>query len=279
MEKYTTHIKAKTRLMDINIEELWKYKDLIYLFVKRNIVTKYKQTILGPLWLILNPVMTVSLYTLVFGNIAQMSTDGCPQFAFYLTSNALWSYFSLCLTQTSTTFTANAAVFGKVYFPRLTMPIATVVTGMLDLIVQLGLLVITLIIYVMTGIHLKIGVSLLLVPVLIIQIALLGLGCGIIVSALTTKYRDLAILVTFGAQLWMYVSPVVYPIAQIPAKYLGWYMLNPIAPIMTIWRYAFLGAGEPVYSFWAISWIETFVVLIVGILLFNKVEKTFMDTV
>ena len=279
MEKYTTHIKAKTRLMDINIEELWKYKDLIYLFVKRNIVTKYKQTILGPLWLILNPVMTVSLYTVVFGNIAQMSTDGCPQFAFYLTSNALWSYFSLCLTQTSTTFTANAAVFGKVYFPRLTMPIATVVTGMLDLIVQLGLLVITLIIYVMTGIHLKIGVSLLLVPVLIIQIALLGLGCGIIVSALTTKYRDLAILVTFGAQLWMYVSPVVYPIAQIPAKYLGWYMLNPIAPIMTIWRYAFLGAGEPVYSFWAISWIETFVVLIVGILLFNKVEKTFMDTV
>ena len=279
MEKYTTHIKAKTRLMDINIEELWKYKDLIYLFVKRNIVTKYKQTILGPLWLILNPVMTVSLYTLVFGNIAQMSTDGCPQFAFYLTSNALWSYFSLCLTQTSTTFTANAAVFGKVYFPRLTMPIATVVTGMLDLIVQLGLLVITLIIYVMTGIHLKIGVSSLLVPVLIIQIALLGLGCGIIVSALTTKYRDLAILVTFGAQLWMYVSPVVYPIAQIPAKYLGWYMLNPIAPIMTIWRYAFLGAGEPVYSFWAISWIETFVVLIVGILLFNKVEKTFMDTV
>ena len=279
MEKYTTHIKAKTRLMDINIEELWKYKDLIYLFVKRNIVTKYKQTILGPLWLILNPVMTVSLYTLVFGNIAQMSTDGCPQFAFYLTSNALWSYFSLCLTQTSTTFTANAAVFGKVYFPRLTMPIATVVTGMLDLIVQLGLLVITLIIYMMTGIHLKIGVSLLLVPVLIIQIALLGLGCGIIVSALTTKYRDLAILVTFGAQLWMYVSPVVYPIAQIPAKYLGWYMLNPIAPIMTIWRYAFLGAGEPVYSFWAISWIETFVVLIVGILLFNKVEKTFMDTV
>ena len=279
MEKYTTHIKAKTRLMDINIEELWKYKDLIYLFVKRNIVTKYKQTILGPLWLIINPVMTVSLYTLVFGNIAQMSTDGCPQFAFYLTSNALWSYFSLCLTQTSTTFTANAAVFGKVYFPRLTMPIATVVTGMLDLIVQLGLLVITLIIYVMTGIHLKIGVSLLLVPVLIIQIALLGLGCGIIVSALTTKYRDLAILVTFGAQLWMYVSPVVYPIAQIPAKYLGWYMLNPIAPIMTIWRYAFLGAGEPVYSFWAISWIETFVVLIVGILLFNKVEKTFMDTV
>ena len=279
MEKYTTHIKAKTRLMDINIEELWKYKDLIYLFVKRNIVTKYKQTILGPLWLILNPVMTVSLYTLVFGNIAQMSTDGCPQFAFYLTSNALWSYFSLCLTQTSTTFTANAAVFGKVYFPRLTMPIATVVTGMLDLIVQLGLLVITLIIYVMTGIHLKIGVSLLLVPVLIIQIALLGLGCGIIVSALTTKYRDLAILVTSGAQLWMYVSPVVYPIAQIPAKYLGWYMLNPIAPIMTIWRYAFLGAGEPVYSFWAISWIETFVVLIVGILLFNKVEKTFMDTV
>lgn len=229
--------------------------------------------------MILNPVMTVSLYTLVFGNIAQMSTDGCPQFAFYLTSNALWSYFSLCLTQTSTTFTANAAVFGKVYFPRLTMPIATVVTGMLDLIVQLGLLVITLIIYVMTGIHLKIGVSLLLVPVLIIQIALLGLGCGIIVSALTTKYRDLAILVTFGAQLWMYVSPVVYPIAQIPAKYLGWYMLNPIAPIMTIWRYAFLGAGEPVYSFWAISWIETFVVLIVGILLFNKVEKTFMDTV
>lgn len=279
MESFDTHIKSDNKLWDINIKELIQYKDLIFLFTKKNIVTKYKQTILGPLWLILNPILTVSLYTLVFGGIAQLSTDGCPQFAFYLASNALWAYFSLCLTQTSATFTANSSIFGKVYFPRLTMPIASVMTGMLDLVVQVGMLLIVLLFYMLSGKPVQCTIFIVVAPVLVLQIALLGLGCGIIVSALTTKYRDLAVLVTFGVQLWMYASPVVYSVSQIPERYQSLYLLNPIAPIITLWRYAFLGVGNVPYFFWGISWIETFIVLFIGVLLFNKVEKTFMDTV
>lgn len=278
-EKFTTHIKSNSGWLDINFKELVQYKDLIWLFTKRNIAVMYKQTILGPLWLILNPLITVLLYVFVFGNIAGLSTDGSPQLAFYLASNALWSYFSLCLSQTSTTFTNNAAIFGKVYFPRLTMPISTILTGILNLVVQLVMLIIIVIIYAIQGIYIPINACILLIPVLIIQTALLGLGCGIIISSLTTKYRDLAIVVTFGIQLWMYASPVVYSVSQIPEKYYSFYMLNPIAPIITVWRHAFLGVGTLPYFYWGISWITTFIVLILGVLLFNKVEKTFMDTV
>lgn len=278
-EKFTTHIKSNSGWLDVNFKELVQYKDLIWLFTKRNIAVMYKQTILGPLWLILNPLITVLLYVFVFGNIAGLSTDGSPQLAFYLASNALWSYFSLCLSQTSTTFTNNAAIFGKVYFPRLTMPISTILTGILNLVVQLVMLIIIVIIYAIQGIYIPINACILLIPVLIIQTALLGLGCGIIISSLTTKYRDLAIVVTFGIQLWMYASPVVYSVSQIPEKYYSFYMLNPIAPIITVWRHAFLGVGTLPYFYWGISWITTFIVLILGVLLFNKVEKTFMDTV
>lgn len=278
-EKFTTHIKSRNGWFDINIKELFQYKDLIWMFVRRNIKVTYKQTILGPLWLILNPMLTVLLYSFVFGNIAGMSTDGSPQLAFYLASNALWSYFATSLSQTSTTFTSNATIFGKVYFPRLTMPISTVLTGILNLLVQIGMLVVALIIYKLQGVQIRTNIAILLVPILIFQIALLGLGCGIIISALTTKYRDLTIVVTFGVQLWMYASPVVYSIAQIPDKIYFLYMLNPIAPIISIWRYAFLGSSKPPYFFWGISWIVTMLVLILGIILFSKVEKTFMDTV
>ncbi|NBK91501.1 ABC transporter permease [bacterium 1XD21-13] len=278
-EKFTTHIKSRNGWFDINIIELFQYKDLTWLFVKRNIKVTYKQTILGPLWLILNPMLTVLLYSFVFGSIAGMSTDGSPQLAFYLASNALWSYFATSLSQTSTTFTSNATIFGKVYFPRLTMPISTVLTGILNLLVQIGMLMVALIIYKLQGVQINTNITILLIPILILQIAVLGLGCGIIISALTTKYRDLTIVVTFGVQLWMYASPVVYSIAQIPDKIYFLYMLNPIAPIISIWRYAFLGSGEPPYFYWGISWIVTMVVLILGIILFSKVEKTFMDTV
>lgn len=278
-EKFTTHIKSRNGWFDINIKELFQYKDLTWLFVKRNIKVTYKQTILGPLWLILNPMLTVLLYSFVFGSIAGMSTDGSPQLAFYLASNALWSYFATSLSQTSTTFTSNATIFGKVYFPRLTMPISTVLTGILNLLVQIGMLMVALIIYKLQGVQINTNITILLIPILILQIAVLGLGCGIIISALTTKYRDLTIVVTFGVQLWMYASPVVYSIAQIPDKIYFLYMLNPIAPIISIWRYAFLGSGEPPYFYWGISWIVTMVVLILGIILFSKVEKTFMDTV
>lgn len=278
-ERGVIHIKSDIGWLDINFKELWEYRDLIWLFTKRNIAVTYKQTILGPLWLILNPLITVLLYVFVFGNIAGLSTDGSPQLPFYLASNALWSYFSQCLSQTSTTFTGNAAIFGKVYFPRLTMPISATLTGCLNLAVQLVMLFVTIIIYTIGGVHIPINTSILLLPVLVIQTALLGLGCGIIISSLTTKYRDLAIVVTFGIQLWMYASPVVYSASQIPEKYYPLYMLNPIAPIMTVWRQACLGAGSIPYFYWGISAITTGIALLLGVLLFNKVEKTFMDTV
>ena len=279
MEMYTTHIKSKTGWFDIDIKELFKYKDLIFLFFKRNYATRYKQTILGPLWLILNPLITVTLYAFVFGNLAGLSTDGIPQFVFYLCSNALWTFFSTSLTQTSGTFTANAAIMGKVYFPRLIMPISSVITGMLDLAIQLGMLVIIMIGYAISSYHFNIGSTVLLAPIIILQAGILGLGCGIIIAALTTKYRDLVVLVDFGVQLWMYATPVVYTAGLIPEKYTSIYMLNPMAPIMECWRSAVIGTGKFLWGYWGISWIITLIVLFLGVILFSKIEKTFMDTV
>lgn len=278
-QKWTTVIKAKTGYFDFDLKELIQYKDLIGLFVKRNYATRYKQTILGPLWLILNPMITVLLYSLVFGGIAGLSTDGSPTLLFYLASNSIWSYFSLCLSQTSNTFNLNVAVFGKVYFPRLTAPISTVITGFLDLSIQVIMLIVGLIIYNFKGIGTGSLYFVWLIPIIAIQMALLSLGCGIIISSLTTKYKDLAVVVTFGIQLWMYVSPVVYSISQIPERYRDIYMLNPIAPIISIWRYAFLGVGDIPWRMWGVSWVITIAVLIIGVCMFSKIEKTFMDTI
>lgn len=279
MDEYTTHIKAKTGWFDINLKELWQYRDLVFLFVKRNYTTRYKQTILGPLWLILNPLITVALYALVFGSLAGLSTDGSPQFAFYLCSNAIWSYFSTCITNTANTFTNNASVMGKVYFPRLVMPVSAVITGILDLFIQLVMLAVVLIVYTAKGTPFNIGGVIAISPLIIMQVALLGLGCGIIVAACTTKYRDLAVLVSFGVQLWMYASPVVYTTTTVPERFRNIYMCNPMAPIISSWRYAILGIGEFPVAFWGISWIVTAAVLILGVLLFSRIEKTFMDTV
>lgn len=279
MDEYTTHIKSKTGWFDIDLNELWRYRDLIFLFVKRNYSTKYKQTILGPLWLILNPLITVSLYALVFGNLAGLSTDGSPQFAFYLCSNAIWSYFATCITSTASTFTDNSAIMGKIYFPRLVMPMSAVVTGLLDLMIQVLVLIVIIMIYICTGTYIGIGFQILLAPLLILQVAMLGLGCGIIVAACTTKYRDLAVLVSFGVQLWMYASPVVYTTTTIPERFKSIYMCNPMAAIISSWRYAILGIGEFPIGYWGISWIVTMVMLFLGIVLFSHVEKTFMDTV
>lgn len=279
MQSYTTHIKSKTGWFDIDMKELWRYRDLIFLFVKRNYGTRYKQTILGPLWLIFNPLITVALYALVFGNLAGLSTDGAPQFAFYLCSNSIWSYFAICITETANTFTANSAILGKVYFPRLVMPISAVVTGFLDFLIQLIMLTIIILGYLIVGVQIQIGAALVLAPILIIQTALLGLSCGIIVAACTTRYRDLAVLVSFGVQLWMYASPVVYTTTTISSNFYGIYMLNPMAPIIATWRYAILGIGEFPAGYWGISWIVTILLAVIGVLLFSKVEKTFMDTV
>lgn len=278
-EKWTTVLKPQHKGIDINIRELLSYKDLILLFVKRNYVTKYKQTILGPLWLIISPLLTTLMFVIVFGNIAGLSTDGAPQLAFYMAGNVVWTYFAFCVNQTSNTFVSNAGVFGKVYFPRMVVPVSTVLTGLLDFGVQFVMFIAFLLFYLISGIFSGIGIWVLITPVLILQLALLGMGVGIIVSSLTTKYRDLTILVTFGVQLWMYASPVVYSISQIPEKYQFIYMLNPVSPIITIFRYAFLGTGYIPYASWGISWITTILIAAIGVVLFSKIEKTFMDTV
>ena len=279
MEHWTTHIKARSGWFDINLRELYQYRDLVWLFFKRNYSTRYKQTVLGPMWLIFNPLITVSLYALIFGRLAGLSASGVPQFLFYLCSNALWAFFATCLTETSNTFTANAAIMGKVYFPRLVMPMSSVLTGMLDLLIQLVMLVLAMVGYCIVGYDFGINWSILLVPALILQVGLLGLGCGIIIASLTTKYRDLVILVGFGVQLWMYATPVVYTTGIIPQKYLGIYMLNPMASIIECFRSVILGFPTNAWQYWGISWIVTFVVLFIGVILFSKIEKTFMDTV
>lgn len=276
---WTTVIKPKTRLLDLNLKELWKYKDLIVMFVKRDFKTMYKQTILGPLWIIINPMLTTLMFTIVFGGIANISTDGMPQFVFYMAGNTLWSYFSTCLTKTANTFIENSVVFGKVYFPRLVTPISTVISGLINFFVQFFMFLIFVLYYAFTGNAVQPNLYILLTPFLLLLIAMLSLGFGIIISSLTTKYRDLAVLVTFGVQLWMYATPIVYPISQIPAKWQSVMLLNPVAPIVETFRYAFLGSGTIPWFYLEIGVITTLTVLFIGIILFNKVQKTFMDTI
>lgn len=278
-ENWTTIIKPKTGWFDINLKELFQYKDLIIMFVKRDFKTLYKQTILGPLWIIINPLLTTIMYTIVFGNIANISTDGMPQIVFYMLGTTVWTYFSTCLTKTSTTFTTNATIFGKVYFPRLVTPISTVISGLINFAVQFVMFLCFAIYFYVNGSPIEPNMYILITPLLLAQLALLSLGFGVIISSLTTKYRDLAVLVTFGVQLWMYATPVVYPASQIGGKLKTLMMLNPVSPIVESFRYAFLGSGSIPWNFLGISVITTLVVLFIGVVLFSRVEKTFMDTV
>ncbi len=278
-EKWTTVINPKTKLLDLKLKELFQYKDLIVMFVKRDFKTMYKQTVLGPLWIIINPMLTTVMFTIVFGGIANISTDGMPQFVFYMAGNTIWAYFSTCLTKTANTFINNSAVFGKVYFPRLVTPISTVISGLINFGVQFAMFVAFVMFYAVTTNTVQPNLYILLTPVLLLLIAMLALGFGIIISSLTTKYRDLAVLVSFGVQLWMYATPIVYPISQIPAKWSRLMLLNPVAPIVETFRYAFLGCGSIPWFYLGISVITTLVVLFIGIVLFNKVQKTFMDTI
>lgn len=277
--RWTTIIKPKVKLLDINLMELWKYKDLIIMFVKRDFKTLYKQTILGPLWIIINPMLTTLMFTVVFGGIANISTDGIPQFVFYMAGNTIWSYFSTCLTKTANTFISNSAVFGKVYFPRLVSPISTVLSGLINFFVQFAIFLCFVLFYSCIGNAVRPNIYILLTPILLLMIAMLSLGFGIIVSSLTTKYRDLSILITFGVQLWMYATPVVYPISQIPFYWRNIMLLNPVAPIIETFRYAFLGSGTIPWFYLGISAIVTILILFIGVVLFNKVQKTFMDTI
>lgn len=283
-QKFQTVIVPKNGWFDLHLKELLRYKDLILLFVKRNFVSMYKQTVLGPLWAVIQPLLTTVVFTLVFGNIAGLAAEGVPSFIFYLSGTVLWTYFNQCLTQTANTFVTNRQTLGKVYFPRLVMPISTVMSNLIALAIQFAFMVIFLIYYVFTDQGCKPNILILTTPLIVLQLALLSLGCGIIISALTTKYRDLAMLVTFGTQLWMYASPIAYDMNGMAVfapggKYHTLFMLNPLTPIVNLFRYAYLGLGEMEWVFYGISWIITLAVLVIGIILFSKVEKTFMDTV
>lgn len=278
-EKFTTIIQPKNGWFELNLKELLNYKDLIILFVKRNFTAQYKQTILGPAWAIIQPLITTVIFTLVFGNIAGLAPSGVPTFLFYLSANIIWQYFSGCLTQTSSTFTANAAILGKVYFPRLVMPVSSVISQLIPFAIQLVFFIIFWVYYLVVPSGVEPNWYILLFPLIILQLAMLGLGFGVIISACTTKYRDLAMAVGFGTQLWMYATPIAYDISMIPEKYLALYMLNPVTPAVMAMRYAFLGTGYFDLKYYLISWIVTIVVLFIGVILFSRIEKTFADTV
>ena len=278
--KYHTHITSKHRWFDLNLKEVWQYKDLIWLFTKRSFALTYKQTVLGPAWIFLNPFLTSIIYTFVFGGIAGMSTDGVPKILFYLCSNAIWTFFASSVTKNATTFTGNANVFGKVYFPRLTMPISNVLSSLIQFFVQMLLVAAFLVYYVITKEVTPNWSAMPLILLSLLELGIMGLGVGIIISSLTTKYRDLAILVTFGVQLWMYATPIVYPLSQLgDGKFRTLLELNPVTAPVEMFRYALLGHGSFDMSQVLISWGFTIVVIVTGIMIFNKVEKTFMDTV
>lgn len=279
-EQWDTVIKPSASLLDIDFKELWRYRDLIVMFTKRDIVANYKQTILGPLWFFIQPLLTTITFVIIFGNIAQLSTDGLPQILFYLAGITCWNYFAECLTRTANTFRENANIFGKVYFPRLVVPLSIVLSNLVKFGIQFLLFLLIwlyFLIFTDSNVHLTWAVSLL--PLLIFLMAGLGLGFGIIFSSLTTKYKDLVFLLTFGVQLAMYATPIIYPLSTISEKYKSYIIANPVTAIVETFRYAFLGTGAFSWQMIAYSSIFTVAILMLGIVIFNKVEKTFMDTV
>lgn len=279
--EWTTIIKPKTGLLDIDFKELWRYRDLCSLFVKRNIITQYKQTILGPLWFFIQPILTTIMYMVVFGGIAGISTDGLPQPLFYLAGISLWQYFSTCLTGTSNTFVNNASIFGKVYFPRLIMPLSNVISNLVRFFIQFLLFILVYLYYLLfTDVSIHTNLYALLFPLLVLLVAGLALGFGIFFSSLTTKYRDLQQLLTFFVQLWMYATPVIYPLSTISnPKILFVMKLNPLTGIFEAFKYGLLGVGQFSWGMLAYSLSFMIVLLLVGIVIFNKVQRSFMDTV
>ena len=285
-ENWTTVIKPRNKLFEVNLKEIWDYRDLLTLFVKRDIITQYKQTILGPLWFIIQPALTVIMYMVVFGGIAGIPTDGVPQPLFYLGGICMWQYFADCLNKTSNTFVANSNIFGKVYFPRLIMPLSNTISNLVRFGIQVGLFMVVYLFYVIKGTAACPNWYLLLFPILVVMMAGLALGFGIIISSMTTKYRDLTILFSFIVQLWMYATPIVYPLSQVRGKEMlginvyNVMCINPVTPVIETFKYGALGAGEFIGWGWlAYSFVFMLVLLALGILIFNRVQKSFMDTV
>lgn len=285
-EKWTTVIKPQNKLFEVNLKEIWAYRDLLTLFVKRDIITQYKQTILGPLWFLIQPALTVIMYMVVFGGIAGIPTDGVPQPLFYLGGICMWQYFADCLTKTSNTFVTNSNIFGKVYFPRLIMPISNTISNLVRFGIQVGLFLVVYAFYAIKGSAACPNWYLLLFPLLVLMMAGLALGFGIIISSMTTKYRDLQILFTFVIQLWMYATPIVYPLSQVAGKEMMGFnvynimCINPVTPIIETFKFGALGAGEFIGWGWlTYSFVFVLALLFAGILIFNRVQKSFMDTV
>lgn len=277
---YHTHITSRHRWYDLNLKEVWDYRDLIVLFTKRSFKLTYKQTILGPAWIFLNPLISSLMYAVVFGGIAGIGTEGVPMLLFYLASNAIWQFFYACIVNNARTFTENAGVFGKVYFPRLTTPISNMLSSVIRFFIQMLMVLALLAFYLIRGeVHPNWKLWP-LIPVVLLHLGLLGLGCGIIISSLTTKYRDLVVLVDFGAQLWMYATPIVYPLSMMEGGLLkNIIMLNPVSAPVEFFRCALLGQGTFLPGYLAVSWVVTILIVVIGVMVFNKVEKTFMDTV
>lgn len=278
-EDWDLVIKGHSSLFDINFGDLWRYRDLLFMFVKRDFVSFYKQTILGPLWFFIQPIFTTIVFTFVFGNLAGISTDGLPQYLFYLSGITAWNYFSDCLTKTSTVFKDNANIFGKVYFPRLIMPLSIVVSNLIRFGVQLLLLLVMMAYFGFKDANFHVTYAMFFFPILVLLMAFLGLGIGLIITAVTTKYRDLTFLVTFGVQLLMYGTTVIYPLSAAPEKYKTIIELNPMTGIIEAFRFAFLGKGE--FTLWSVGYsaIFTIIVMILGVIIFNKTEKNFVDTI
>jgi lipopolysaccharide transport system permease protein len=278
-EKWTEVIEPRTSLLDLRLGDVWRYRDLVMLFVRRDFVSNYKQTILGPIWFFIQPLLTTITFYIIFGRVAQLGTDGIPPFIFYLAGNTVWGYFSQSLTAVSTVFTTNSAMFSKVYFPRLTMPLSIVISNLVRFGIQFGLFLAVWAFYLLTTNALHPNWLMLLTPLLVVLMGLLALGLGMIFSALTTKYRDLAMLLTFGVQLGLYATPVIYPLSKVPAKYMWLILANPMSAITETFRVAFLGSGTFNWVYLGYSMLVTLVILLVGTLIFNKVEKSFTDTV
>lgn len=278
-EHWDLSIKPHSKWYDLRLKEIFRYKDLLFLFVRRDFVSIYKQTILGPLWFFIQPIITAITFTVIFGNLAKISTDGLPQVLFYMCGITLWNYFSDTLTKTSDTFSANANIFGKVYFPRMIMPLSVVVSNLIKLGVQFLLFIAIWIYYLIQTNQVHPNSTIVLVPFLIILIGFMGLSFGIIISSLTTKYRDLKFLVTFGVQLMMYASPIVYPLSIVPEKYKWLILANPVTSVIETFKFAFLGVGEFNWMHLGYSFGFTTVLFLISLIIFHRVEKTFMDTV
>jgi len=277
--KWDKIIRPKRNLFDFRLGELWKARDLVMLFVWRDFVALYKQTILGPLWYLIQPLLTTLVFTVIFGNIAKLPTDGLPTFIFYLSGTTVWGYFAACLEATSNTFTKNSAIFGKVYFPRLAVPVSIVISNLISFAIRLGVFLIFWGYFILAGSKIHPNIGILLLPVLVLLMAGMGLGFGIIVSALTTKYRDLQNLVGFGVQMLMYTTPVIYPLSTVTGIWRYLILANPMTPVVELFRQAFLGTSsiDPAWLYYTAGF--TVLVLFVGLLMFNRVEASFMDTV